>query len=117
MEFKIDINQSIDNISVGILLKDQFGQDLTGESFFNTHRHSLNFKAGQQPTFSFESSMMLRGGQSYSVAMRVNKVSRWDRSDNVIIYADELAMVFDVLTNNDNPMWFKFQMPFKVECQ
>lgn len=117
LEFKIDINQSIDNISVGILLKDQFGQDLTGESFFNTHRHSLNFKAGQQPTFSFESSMMLRGGQSYSVAMRVNKVSRWDRSDNVIIYADELAMVFDVLTDNDNPMWFKFQMPFKVECQ
>jgi lipopolysaccharide transport system ATP-binding protein len=61
--------------------------------------------------------MSLRGGQSYSVALRVNQVSRWDRSDNVVVFADELAMVFDVLTDTENPMWFKFKMPFEVTCQ
>jgi len=47
----------------------------------------------------------------------VNQVSKWDRTDNVIVYTDELAMVFDVLADADNPMWFKFKMPFEVSCE
>ncbi|MNG28400.1 hypothetical protein D3C84_1136520 [compost metagenome] len=61
--------------------------------------------------------MLLRGGESYSVALRINQVSKWDRSDNVVVYADELAMVFDVLNDLDNPIWFKFKMPFEVSVQ
>ena len=64
--------------------------------------------------FAFSSTMMFRGGQSYSVALRINQVTKWDRSDNVIVYADELATVFDVLSDLDNPMWFKFKQPFEV---
>lgn len=117
LEFELDIYQPVKNVSVGFLIKDQFGQELTGESYFNTHRHSLNFEAAQIVKFVFKSSMLLRGGQSYSVALRVNQVSKWDRSDNVVIYADELAMVFDVLADPEDPMWFKFKMPFEVYCQ
>ena len=117
LEFELKIHQVVKNISVGFLIKDQFGQELTGESYFNTHRHSLDFSAGQVARFIFKSQMLLRGGQSYSVALRVNQVSRWDRSDNVIVLADELAMVFDVLVDSNDPMWFKFKMPFEVACQ
>ena len=117
LEFELKIHQVVKNISVGFLIKDQFGQELTGESYFNTHRHSLDFSAGQVARFIFKSQMLLRGGQSYSVALRVNQVSRWDRSDNVIVLADELAMVFDVLVDSNDPMWFKFKMPFEVVCQ
>jgi lipopolysaccharide transport system ATP-binding protein len=109
--------QAVKNISVGILIKDQFGQELTGESYFNTHRQSLDFENAQKARFAFTSNMLLRGGQSYSVALRVNQVSKWDRSDNVVVYVDELAMVFDVLADAANPMWFKFKMPFEVSCQ
>lgn len=105
------------NISAGFLIKDQFGQELTGESVFNTYRRSLDVEAGQRVRFRFSSSMLLRGGQSYSLAIRLNQVSKWDRSDNVIIHADELALVFDVLADTSNPMWFKFKMPFKVTFQ
>ncbi len=117
LEFELDIHQPVRNISAGFLIKDQFGQELTGESYFNTHRHSLNFSAGQKARFVFKSNMLLRGGQSYSVALRINQVSKWDRSDNVVVFADELAMVFDVLADTDSPMWFKFKMPFEVTCQ
>jgi lipopolysaccharide transport system ATP-binding protein len=117
LEFELKIHQVVKNISVGFLIKDQFGQELTGESYFNTHRHSLDFSAGQVARFIFKSQMLLRGGQSYAVALRVNQVSRWDRSDNVIVLADELAMVFDVLVDSNDPMWFKFKMPFEVVCQ
>lgn len=110
-------HQQLCNISAGFLIKDQFGQELTGESVFNTYRRSLDVNAGQRVRFRFASSMLLRGGQSYSMAIRLNQVSKWDRSDNVIIHADELALVFDVLADSDNPMWFKFRMPFRVAYQ
>jgi lipopolysaccharide transport system ATP-binding protein len=117
LEFELEILQPVKNVSVGFLIKDQFGQELTGESYFNTQRHSLDFEAGRIVRFVFDSTMLLRGGQSYSVALRINQVSKWDRSDNVVLYADELAMVFDVLADSDAPMWFKFKMPFEVSCQ
>lgn len=106
--------RALKNISVGFLIKDQFGQDLTGESIFNSQRKGTDVVAGQVLKVRFNSPNQLRGGQSYSVALRVNQVSRWDRSDNVTIYADELAAVFDVMADVEQPMWFKFKMPFKV---
>ena len=106
--------KDLKNISVGFLIKDQFGQDLTGESIFNSQRKGIDVVAGQLLRVRFTSCNQLRGGQSYSIALRVNQVSRWDRSDNVTIYADELAAVFDVMADVDQPMWFKFKMPFKV---
>jgi len=112
--FEVQFLKSVRNISLGFLIKDQFGQELTGESVFNTYQHSMNFETGQTVRFTFSSTMMFRGGQSYSVALRINQVTRWDRSDNVIVYADELAAVFDVLSDLDNPMWFKFKQPFEV---
>lgn len=117
LEFEIIFLRRLRNISVGFLIKDQFGQELTGESVFNTFRRGVDVEAGQRARFIFRSTMLLRGGQSYSVALRVNQVSKWDRSDNVVVYADELAMVFDVLADSENPMWFKFRMPFEVRCQ
>ncbi|VVN35038.1 ABC transporter ATP-binding protein [Pseudomonas fluorescens] len=117
LEFELEILRPVKNISVGFLIKDQFGQELTGESYFNTFRHSLDLEAGRIVRFAFKSDMLLRGGQSYSVALRINQVSKWDRSDNVVVYADELAMVFDVLNDLDNPIWFKFKMPFEVSVQ
>lgn len=117
--FKIRISvtfrEAVRNISVGFLIKDQFGQELTGESVFNAWRHSLDFVEGQKVQFVFSSQMLLRGGQSYSVAVRINQVSKWDRSDNVLIYANDVAAVLDVVADLDNPMWFKFRQRFDVE--
>jgi lipopolysaccharide transport system ATP-binding protein len=110
-------HKSLRNVSAGFLIKDQFGQELTGESIFNTYRQGMDVQAGQRVRIRFSSSMLLRGGQSYSVAIRINQVSKWDRSDNMVIYADELALVFDVLADSNDPMWFKFRMPFEVTYQ
>lgn len=113
----VRFHQSLKNVSVGFVIKDQFGQELTGESIFNSCRQSMDVHAGQLVRVRFSSQMLLRGGQSYSCAVRINQVSKWDRSDSVVIYADELALVFDVLADINNPMWFKFKMPFQVALQ
>lgn len=118
-QFKIEIHvkalNDIENISIGFLLKDQFGQELIGESVFNSLRKGLTFKNEQTVKIQFSSTMLLRGGQSYSIALRINQVSKWDRSDNVLIYADDLAAVFDVISDPDNPMWFKFKQQFDLK--
>lgn len=115
LEFELQAGRPLKNVSVGFLIKDGFGQELTGESYFNSRRHGLSLAAGEVVRFVFRSSMQLRGGQSYAIALRVNQVSKWDRSDNIVLFADELAMVFDVISDPENPMWFKFRMPFVVE--
>jgi lipopolysaccharide transport system ATP-binding protein len=114
LEFELEFHNKINNLSMGFLIKDQFGQELTGESYFNSFRRGLSFNAGDVVKFVFASIMSFRGGQSYSVSMFVNQVSKWDRSDNVVIFADHLALVFDVLADQDNPMWFKFRQQFDV---
>lgn len=115
IETSLQFFQAIENVSIGFLIKDQFGQDLTGESIFNTRRRGIDVAADSVVQVRFRSRMALRGGQSYAIAVRVNRVTRWDRADNVTILADELAAVFEVLTSTDAPMWFKFKLPFEVE--
>ncbi|EAX48966.1 ABC transporter related [Thermosinus carboxydivorans Nor1] len=109
------VNSTIRDLSVGILIKDQFGLELTGESIFNKYRKGLNCKPGDQIKVIFRSKMILRGGQSYSVAVRLNKVSKWDRSDNILLFCNEIAAVFDVVADSDGPMWFKFKQDFEVD--
>ena len=111
----VDVLKDIDNLSIGILLKDRFGLDLTGESVFNKYRNGLSRSAGSRLRVEFRSKMVLRGGEGYSVAVRVNQVSRWDRSDNVLIHNDDTAAVFDVAMDPDEPMWFKFKQDIEVD--
>ena len=112
---ELEMLQDINNLSVGFLIKDQFGLELTGESIFNAFHHSLNLKSGDKKTIKFSSKNILRGGQSYSVGVRANVVSKWDRSDNILLFVDEVAAVFEVIADIQNPMWFKFKQMFEVE--
>ena len=111
----IDFLQNVEDVSVGFVIKDQFGQELTGESLFNNYRKSFHFQAGESVKVCFSSTMLFRGGQSYSLALRINQVSEWDRSDNVLIYADDLAAVIEVVSDGESPMWFMFKQEFSVE--
>lgn len=109
--------EPLNNISIGFLIKDQFGQELIGESVFNSCGNGLTIAKESLIRVCFKSHMLLRGGQSYSVALRINQVSKWDRSDNLLLYANDLAMVFDVLIDNNKPMWFQFMQKFDIEVQ
>ncbi|MDD3265612.1 MAG: ABC transporter ATP-binding protein [Burkholderiales bacterium] len=111
---KFKVNQDLHNLSLGIVIKDQFGLEMTGESIFNTFKRGISLKNGDSHIIKFSSINILRGGQSYSVNVRVNMVSKWDRSDNIQLYNDEVATVFEVCQDFDNPMWFKFKQNFGI---
>lgn len=117
-EFQVQIQLSssvvIPNLSVGILIKDRLGIDLTGESNFNKFRKGITLHPGEVATVSFRSKLLLGGGQHYAIALNLNCVSNWDRSDNIHLYRDDAAAVFRVIADLDEPMWFKFYQDFEV---
>ena len=101
------------HVSAGIVIKDHLGIELTGESVFNKLRSGLTLSKGHPVRIRFSATNNLRSG-NYSVAVRVNRVSRWDRSDNVLLYNDETAAAFYVMADPEQPMWFRFRHPFEV---
>ncbi|GJQ28700.1 MAG: hypothetical protein HBSAPP03_05840 [Phycisphaerae bacterium] len=103
----------LDHISVGIIIKDRHGLELTGESVFNTLQRGVPMRADRPITVRFEAENNLRP-DDYHVAVRVNRVTRWDRSDNVLFYADDAAAAFRSLADPDRPLWFRYKHPFKV---
>lgn len=108
------VNFDVNNLSLGFLVKDQYGIELTGQSIFNVYKKGLCLKQGEQKIIKFSTKNVLQGGQSYSIAVKANIVSLWDRSDNIQIFNDELAIVFEVPPDLNKPMWFKFKQEFQI---
>ena len=117
-EFEVEVQLSsgvtLPNLSVGIIIKDRLGIDLTGESNFNKFRKGMTLKQRQVATVSFRSKMLLSGGQNYAIALSLNSVSKWDRSDHILLYRDDASAVFKVIADLEEPMWFKFYQNFEV---
>lgn len=113
LEVEMVAPADLDHVSVGIVIKDRHGVDLTGESVFNTLQRGLRLTAGTPVTVRFEAENVLRG-DDYHVAVRVNRVTRWDRADNVLLFNEEAAAAFRSLADPDRPLWFRFRQPFKV---
>lgn len=117
-EFEIEIQLStgvyIPSLSIGILIKDRLGIDLTGESNFNKFKKGITLIPGEIATISFKSKLLLCGGQNYAIGLSLNSVSKWDRSDNILLYRDDTAALFKVIADLEEPMWFKFYQDFEV---
>lgn len=113
LEVVLRPKRDLTHISVGFVIKNEHGVELTGESVFNSLRRSLALKAGESRTIRFSAVNNLRGGH-YSVAIRVHHVSRWDRADAILLYSDDVAVAFLVSQNPGEPMWFQYRHPFEV---
>ena len=105
----------LDEINVSFIIKDHLGIELTGESLFNKQRRGIDLASGEAKRIRFTGTMWLRGGVTYSVSLRVNRVSKWDRSDLIHLYADDTACVFRVLGDSDNPVWYRVYQPFAIQ--
>lgn len=105
--------RDIDHVSVGLVLKTRLGVELTGESVFNAFRRGLRLRRGERRTIRFTTVNNLRAGQ-YGAALRAHYVTRWDRSDALLLYSDEVALAFYVTPDAESPLWFQYRHPFEV---
>jgi len=113
IECRLRSSRELNHLSVGFLIRNRHGLELTGESVFNKFQRGLRLPAGTTRTIRFQSDNVLRSGH-YSVAVRVHRVSRWDRGDAVLLLSNEVATAFHVHHDPDQPMWFQFRQPFEV---
>ncbi|MDP2804934.1 MAG: ABC transporter ATP-binding protein [Gallionellaceae bacterium] len=70
-KIRIKINHSIDELTVGMLIRDQFGYDVFGTNTYHHKVNLLNLQAGKryESTFSFESLNLGNGSYNVSVAL------------------------------------------------
>ena len=113
IEVQLHAGLEVDHVSVGFVIKDYLGIELTGESVFNACRRGLHLTPGQHACIRFTGINNLRQG-NYAVAIRVNRVAQWDREDNILLYNDDTAASFRVAEDPDRPMWFRYRHPFEV---
>jgi lipopolysaccharide transport system ATP-binding protein len=110
----IENKLKVKNLSIGLTIRDESGIELTGTSLFNENVNLNMIELETCFLVSFKMQVLLKGGHSYSVCLRLNSVSRKDRSDNVVLLEKETAAVFQVAYDPDNPMWFKFFQPISI---
>jgi len=116
VECELEADVDLVHVSVGFVIKDRLGVELTGESIFNSCRRGLTVQKGQIRTIRFSGVNILRPGP-YAVGAYVHCVSKWDRSDSILLYADESALTFHTLADPNQPVWFQFRQPFEVSVR
>lgn len=110
----IEDRLKLHNLSVGLTIRDESGLELTGTSLFNENVGLAEWEQRDCILVSFKMQVLMRGGLSYSVCVRLNSVSQQDRSDNVLLYENETATVFQVSYDFDHQMWFKYYQPISI---
>jgi lipopolysaccharide transport system ATP-binding protein len=116
VECELEADVDLVHVSVGFVLKDRLGVELTGESVFNSCRRGFTIQKGQTRTVRFTGVNILRPGP-YAIGAYVHCVSKWDRSDSLLLYADETALSFHTLSDPSQPVWFQFRQPFEVSIR
>lgn len=117
-DFFIDVclrsDIELSNVNVGFLLTDIFGQQLAGGNLLDKGKLISSWGANSNLSVRFSSKMRLRGGQSYSLSLRVTQGSCRRRSDMVILFLYERISVVEVLLQ-DEPNWIMFDNDYAVE--
>jgi len=103
----------IRNLSVAVEIVDKKGMLLTGESTFNKLHETFSVTKGQMKkiTFAFLSEFI---EDDYFVQVRINRITKKDRSDNVLLYINEQAGSFTLTKNLINRQWFKVKKTFQI---
>lgn len=104
----------LENINIGYLITDTYGQQLVGGNLLDKDRLISKWKAGRKLTVKFLTTMRLRGGQSYSISLRITQGICKKRNDMIIIALYERAAVVEVLSE-DEPNWIMFHSEYQAE--
>lgn len=70
IEIKIASRKDISNMTIGIMLRDRFGQDIFGTNTFH-HKLNIDFKAGKEHICNFEIPLNIGSGK-YSITAAVH---------------------------------------------
>jgi len=112
---ELEIESAIDvvDLSVSFVVRDGTGVDIFGTTTFDERVHLPRMRTGETQKVQFEFSNTLRPG-NYGVGIAVNRVTRRDYTDNIVLDQADGASGFVVLQNEDRPVHYKVHQETKV---
>lgn len=117
---------TIQDLSVSFLVRDGTGVDLFGTTSFDEKVALPELQSGSTLTICFSFVNILRPG-NYGISVALNRVSRRDYTDNILLDQVDGAIGFTVTEDANRPVHYKIHHPvtiavrgahaaFKVSC-
>ena len=103
----------IENLSVSFLVRDATGIDLMGTTTFEEGVRIRSLQAGERDAVHIRFQNRLHAG-SYGVSVALNRVTRRDLTDNVLLDHVDAVAAFEVLGDPGRPVHYKFHEPVDV---
>jgi lipopolysaccharide transport system ATP-binding protein len=114
LEVRFRAMADMDNLSVSFLVRDRTGIDLLGTTTFEERVPLGPLPEGRDAAVRFRFMNHLRAG-SYGVCVAVNRLTRRDLTDNVLLDQIDDAAAFECVGRDDRPVHYKVHLPVTVE--
>lgn len=106
LDLTLESDIEIQDLSVSFLIRDSTGVDITGITTFDK-KHSLPpMGKGEKNTVRFSFKNIFKPG-TYGVSVALNRVSRRDYTDNILLDQLDGAIAFSIVEDPDNPIHYK----------
>jgi lipopolysaccharide transport system ATP-binding protein len=113
IELEIEGFMTINDLSVSFLVRDGTGVDLFGTTTFDEKIALPGVSPGVTMTVRFAFRNVLRPG-NYGISVAVNRVSRRDYTDNILLDQLDGALAFMVTEDANRPVHYKVYQPIDI---
>ena len=106
LELTLESSLVIQDLSVSFLVRDSTGIDITGTTTFDKNRELPSMRKGEKVTVGFSFKNIFKPG-AYGVSIALNRVSRRDYTDNILLDQLDGAIAFSIVEDPSNPIHYK----------
>jgi lipopolysaccharide transport system ATP-binding protein len=100
-------------LSISFLVRDATGIDIFGTTTFDESVPLPPCEGGHRGCVRFRFVNPLRAG-TYGISVAINRVTRRDLSDVLLLDQIDDAVAFETLGKLDRPVWYKVHVPIQV---
>lgn len=102
------------HLSLSFLIRDMTGIDLMGTTSFDEGIELPSLNVGEEMTIDFSFTNVLRAG-NFGVCLAVNRISKPDKSDVMLLDQVDGVAAFSVLADPERPIHYKFHNPVEIK--
>lgn len=106
LELTLEASIDIQDLSASFLVRDSTGVDITGTTTFDKKCALPSMRVGERMTVCFSFKNIFKPG-TYGVSVALNRVSRRDYTDNILLDQLDGAIAFSIVEDPDSPIHYK----------
>lgn len=111
----IECYKEVDFLNCCIIIRNRSGIEITHATSFESHVAFPILKAGDRIVVDIRFRNIFKGGEGYTIHYTVNNTQQIETQE--IMDLIELAMHFESLRDETNPIWYLIYYPFQFHCR